>query len=202
MRYSPRLRSPVSGSRVTTQGNVRNRPPSSGQHFRIGRSRRDGGLESRVVGSSTSGALGQGAVRGAGASNRWMTSLHAPVLARLGLAWRRVSAWPSSAKVSRMPVGGLAWMSEPSSAATASTLSAPSAMAMRLAEPMVLMATRCGETRPLTVGCSMSSARPPSGFFISRSANSVISNSVASGWLTRVSSPACSRASRNAAYDS
>ena len=36
-----------------------------------------------------------------------------------------------------MPVGGLAWMSEPSSAATASTLSAPSAMATRMTEPII-----------------------------------------------------------------
>ena len=33
----PRLRSPVSGSRVTTQGKVMKRPPSSGQHLRMGR---------------------------------------------------------------------------------------------------------------------------------------------------------------------
>jgi hypothetical protein len=35
MRYMPTLRSPVSGSLVTTQGSVMKRPPSSGQHFRI-----------------------------------------------------------------------------------------------------------------------------------------------------------------------
>ena len=103
---------------------------------------------------------------------------------------------------SRSPVGGLAWTSEPSSSATAPTLSAPSAMAMRLAEPIVLMATGIEETSPLTVGCSMRSALPPLGFFISRSASSVISSSVAIGSLTRISSPAFSRASKNSAYDS
>ena len=47
-----------------------------------------------------------------------------------------------------------------------------------------------GETTPLTVGFSNSSALPPPGDFISRSAISVISSSVATGWVMRLSSPA------------
>ena len=36
IRYMPMLRLPVRGSRVCTQGSVIKRPPSCGQHFRIG----------------------------------------------------------------------------------------------------------------------------------------------------------------------
>ena len=38
MRYIPTLRLPVSGLRVNTNGKVMNRPPSCGQHFKIGKS--------------------------------------------------------------------------------------------------------------------------------------------------------------------
>ena len=93
-----------------------------------------------------------------------------------------------------MDVGGLAFMSAPSSFATSSTEFAPMLMAMRLCEPSVLMATGKGETTPLTVGFSNSNALPPPGDFISRSAISVISSSVATGWEMRLSSPALSRA--------
>jgi hypothetical protein len=67
-------------------------------------------------------------------------------------------------------------------------------MTMRLCEPSVVMATGNGETTPLMVGFSNSSALPPPGNFISRSAISVISSSVATGWEMRFSSPALSRA--------
>src|SRR5229473_702412 len=40
MRYIPTFRFPVSGFFVNTSGNVMNRPPSCGQHFRIGKSKR------------------------------------------------------------------------------------------------------------------------------------------------------------------
>ena len=83
--------------------------------------------------------------------------------------------------VSRKLVGGLAFINAPSSFATSSTEFAPMLMAMRLCEPSVLMATGNGETTPLTVGFSNSSALPPPGDFISRSAISVISSSVATG---------------------
>ena len=73
---------------------------------------------------------------------------------------------------------------------------------MRRCEPNVLMATGNGETTPLTVGFSNSSALPPPGDFISRSAISVISSSVATGWEIRFSSPARSRASTNSRKDS
>src|SRR5229473_3273580 len=40
MRYIPTFRFPVSGFFVNTSGNVMNRPPSCGQHFKIGKSKR------------------------------------------------------------------------------------------------------------------------------------------------------------------
>jgi len=40
MRYIPTFFSPVSGFFVKTSGNVMKRPPSCGQHFRIGKSKR------------------------------------------------------------------------------------------------------------------------------------------------------------------
>src|SRR6267154_2525984 len=40
MRYVPTFLFPVSGFLVNTSGNVMNRPPSCGQHFRIGKSKR------------------------------------------------------------------------------------------------------------------------------------------------------------------
>src|ERR1700733_6531143 len=98
MRYMPTLRSPVSGSLVTTHGNVMNRPPSSGQHFWIGKLRSVGGFDD--VPFFQSGAVGQFFVE-AGASNLWMTSLHAPLFTVFGFAWRKSSAWPSSFIVSR-----------------------------------------------------------------------------------------------------
>ena len=68
-------------------------------------------------------------------------------------------------------VGGLAFTSDPSSAAASSTELTPRLIAMRLCDPSVLMASGKGETWPLTVGFSISSAWPPPGFFISRSAS-------------------------------
>ena len=44
MRYMPMLRLPVRGSRVMTQGRVMKRPPSRGQHWRMGNS-----IEGEVV---------------------------------------------------------------------------------------------------------------------------------------------------------
>jgi len=65
----------------------------------------------------------------------------------------------------------------------------------------LLIASGMGEGWPLTVGCSNSSAFPPPGFFISRSAISVISNSVATGCEIRLSSPARSSVSMNSRKD-
>jgi len=78
-------------------------------------------------------------------------------------------------------VGGLAFISEPNSTASSSTVCAPRLRAMRFHEPIVLIATGKGETSPFTVGFSIRSALPPPGDFICRSDSSVISNSVAKG---------------------
>src|SRR5215218_2775616 len=151
MRYMPTFRSPVSGSCVTTQGKVMNRPPSSGQHFKMGRSASVGGVGD--VPFFQSPADGQFLAE-AGASNLWITSLHGPLLTIFGFAWRKSIAWPSSLRVSRSDVGGLAFIRAPNSAAAASTFSAPRLNAIRLWEPSVLMATGKGETTPFTVGFS------------------------------------------------
>ena len=99
-------------------------------------------------------------------------------------------------------VGGLAFINAPISAATASTDSLPRLMAMRFQEPNVLRATGNGETWPLTVGFSKSNAFPPPADFICRSASSVISSSVATGWVIRINSPAFSRTSMNSRKES
>src|SRR5262245_33305017 len=97
MRYIPTFRSPVSESLVTTQGRVMNRPPSRGQHWRMGRFRREargeggaegGGEEGALVLVRPFGAAGQGAVRVRGASKRWITSLQGPFRTSLGRACR------------------------------------------------------------------------------------------------------------------
>src|SRR5438552_18872454 len=97
------------------------------------------------------GAAGHGSARVGGASNLWMTSLHGPSLTGLGLAWRRARAVLNNFNASRKLVGGLAFMSEPSSAATSSTESAPRLIAMRFHEPIVLIARGNGDTTPFTV---------------------------------------------------
>ena len=68
----------------------------------------------------------------------------------------------------------------------------PSAMAMRLRDPIVLMATGKVDVFPSTIGFSNSSAFPPPGDFISRSAHSAMTRSVSTCTVMRCSSPACS----------
>ena len=95
--------------------------------------------------------------------------------------------------------GGFAFIRNSSCEASSSTEPRPSAIAMRRLEPSALIAKGNSETLPLIVGFSKRSALPPPGDFISRSANSVIWSSVATGSLIRRSSPASSSAFRNAA---
>src|ERR1035437_3013472 len=146
MRYMPTLRSPVSGSLVTTHGSVMKRPPSSGQHFRMGKFKSVGSARASraVVGASPttlpvsevfptrasetapeagalprmSRAAGHGPLREAGASNFWITSLHEPLFTVFGFAWRKSSASESDLMASLKLVGGFAFISAPSSAAT------------------------------------------------------------------------------------
>src|SRR5439155_21377483 len=111
MRYMPTLRSPVSGSWVTTQGRVMKRPPSRGQHFWMGKSSNVGQASSLSLNSALSGeeygdrleacptlamlgALGQLSTFPLLTSNFLTTSLHGPVLTSFGLAWRKSRAAP------------------------------------------------------------------------------------------------------------
>ncbi len=165
--------------RVESSPSPRPSPPREGETFAVA-----GDFKALML-----GATGHGSVRVGGASNLWITSLHGPSFTIFGFAWRKSIAVPSSLIVSRKPIGGLAFINAPSSAATSSTESAFKLIAMRLCEPIVLMARGNGETTPLTVGFSNSNALPPPGFFISRSAISVISNSVATGFEMRINSP-------------
>src|SRR5437867_12628268 len=100
--------------------------------------------------SRTSGAAGHGSVRAGGASNLWMTSLHGPSFTSFGLPWRKSIAVLNSFKASRKEVGGLPFMSEPSSAATSSTEFAPRLNAIRFHEPILLIASGNGDAVPLT----------------------------------------------------
>src|SRR3954470_2399381 len=131
-----------------------------------------------------------------------MTSLQGPVLTTFGFACLSSNAVRSNPIVSLKLAGGLAFMSEPSSSATAATESAPMLSAMRRSEPIVLIAKGIAETVPPTVGFSINNALPPPGCFISRSASSVISNSVAIGSLIRINSPERSRCARNSRKES
>src|ERR1700690_259147 len=147
MRYMPTLRAPVSGSRVTTHGKVMNLPPSNGQHFWMGRFNNVGGDEEIEVGSWELGFPPSATSElPAAESKRCTTSLHGPSFTIFGFAWRKSSAWPSNLMASRKLVGGLAFISDPSSAATSSTELAPRLMAMRLCEPIVLMANGKGRS--------------------------------------------------------
>src|SRR5512141_450364 len=131
----PTLRSPVSGSLVTTHGKVRKRPASRGQHLSTGIFATVGHGGTAPRSSSKLNALGQASDRVAGASNFTTTSLQGPLLTRRGRAWRSSSTVPRSLSPSLKLVGGLALMSAPNSAATASTELAPKASAIRFQDP-------------------------------------------------------------------
>jgi len=78
--------------------------------------------------------------------------------------------------------------------ACSETSSTPSAIAMRFQEPKRLMATGMSLMEPSSsTGFSKSSALPPPGLFMTRSAISVISSRTATGSRTRTSSPCRSR---------
>src|SRR5262249_38372142 len=101
MRYMPTLRSPVSGSLVTTQGSVMKRPPSSGQHFWMGRFNKVEGRRLKVEGSETLGALGQTSTFSLLTSNFSMTPLHGSSLTSFGFAWRKSIAVLNNFSASR-----------------------------------------------------------------------------------------------------
>src|SRR5260370_17553509 len=88
---------------------------------------------------------GQALTTGTG-SNLCTTSLHGPSLTIFGLAWRNSRAVPSNLIAARRPMGGLAFISEPSSAATPSTELAPRLIALPRFQPTALIATANGPT--------------------------------------------------------
>src|ERR1039458_10547712 len=80
MRYMPTLRFPVVGSRVITQGSVMKRPPSFGQHLRMGKSSNE-------------------------KLSRLITSLHGPVATVLGKNLPISASIGSIFTLSRKPCG-------------------------------------------------------------------------------------------------
>src|SRR6266478_6148217 len=108
----------------------------------MGRFKRVEGRGSRVEGLRQSGAAGQLSTLDSRLSSKWRTtSLHGPVLTSLGLAWRRSRAVPSSLMASLKLAGGLAFTSAPSSAAASSIEATPRLIAIRRADPSVLIAS-------------------------------------------------------------
>jgi hypothetical protein len=94
--------------------------------------------------------------------------------------------------------GGLALSRNAIWSATSSTWFTCSAIAIRFSEPYALISTGKVEIFPEgSNGFSISNALPPSGDFISRLARAVISNSVCTGSVMRINSPADSSFSAN-----
>ena len=103
------LRMPVSGSRVNTIGSVMYRPPSSGQHFRIG-------ISSSVPFFFT-------------------TSWQAALLTVFGIRSFRRASIGSIFRVSSMPAGIFGLVRSSISFARSSSDFTPSAMHIRFADP-------------------------------------------------------------------
>src|SRR5881394_130706 len=168
-RYIPTFLTPDSGSRVITPPSVTYGPPSSGQQIGTG-----------SVEKSTSPALitvswqgGRDTVLG----GNFATSASSGSIASLPISESGTLRLSSSAM--RAPIS--------SSDAT------PSAIAMRRSEPNRFTATGTRDGAPeRSVGFVKSSAGPPPGDFMQRSATSVISLSTETGRSTRASCPAAS----------
>src|SRR5579871_1837347 len=168
-RETPVCCSPESGSFVMTTGKVTVRPPSPGQHRRIG-------IRSRSTVASS-------------------TSWHGPERTRLGASERRVSRVSMVPPRSRIapitPAGGRIRTRWVMRSATSSRASAPRANAMRRGEPRTFIAT--GQVLPVT----FSNSRAGPSFRTDRWVISVISRSRLTGARTRRRSPRSSSAVRN-----
>ena len=110
IRYMPTLRFPFFGSRVITQGSVINRPPSFGQHCKIGKSNRE---KSPFLITCLQGALVT------------VFGKNLPISASMG----------SIFTLSRIPCGDFMSMNARMREATSSRLSTSNAIRMRRAEP-------------------------------------------------------------------
>ena len=119
-RYMPTLRTPVCGLRVITCGRVMKRPPSLGQHFRIGRKSSEG-----FSVSITSWTGPRRTLRGLQPHARQRAQQVAPAADQPAQA-----LWAGAGR-SALPSR---WLSS-------SRSSTPSAQAMRCAEPKALIST-------------------------------------------------------------
>src|SRR6267143_5225201 len=173
-RYIPTLRTPEAGSRVMTPPSVMYGPPSSGQQIGTGNWAR-----------STSDSL---------ITVFWQAGRPTVLGGNLAISASRgsIASLPSS------PSGTLSAISSAMRTPTSSRPSTPRASDIRRSEPKRLTATGYCDFPPLrSVGCVNSSAGPPPGDFMQRSATSVISLSTETGRATRVRSPALSIAATN-----
>src|SRR5271166_3161006 len=172
MRYVPTLRLPVLGFFVITDGSVINRPPSIGQHCRMGKSS-----------SEKSPCL--------------ITSLHGPVETSLGKNLPISASMGNILSLSSHPCGDLTSMNILRRAEISSSESTSSAISIRRLEPNWLIRT-FAPGWPLMF--SKSNAGPPGPWlprgphFDTRSVISVISKIGSTSALTRFSSPALSSA--------
>ena len=179
-RYMPTLRMPRFGSTEMTIGSVMYGPPSSGQVVRIG---------SFITSISPP---------------RQTTSWHGGVpFMRRGGNFETSSRRGRSPSLAIRPSGTLRSSSLVMRCPISSRSSTPRAIDMRRIEPKRLMATGQGERVPSwRMTCSKSSALPPPGCFMTRSAISQSSSLAATGCVMRASSPSVSRAAMNAERES
>ncbi len=107
------------------------------------------------------------------------------------------ASFGSMASLPNNPSGTLRLSMSAIRAPMASRSSTPSARHIRRMEPNRLIATGCGLRRPSSSStCSNTSAGPPPGLFMHRSAISAISRRARTGCVTRTSSPSRSIALR------
>src|SRR2546427_3758701 len=174
-RYIPTLRIPVLGSRVITPPSVMYGPPSSGQQIGTGSLER-----------STSPPL---------CTIVWHGGRPETLLGgNLATSASRGSIASLPSRLS----GTLRFKSSAMRAPMSSKHATPSASAMRFSEPNRLTATGSWDGAPPgSVARVNSSAGPPPGDFMQRSAISVISLSMATGCSTRARSPPASMAAMN-----
>src|ERR1041385_3488586 len=173
-RYIPTFRTPDSGLLVMTPPRVIYGPPSSGQQIGTGHCVR-----------STSDCL-------------ITVSWHAGRLTVFGGNFATSASRGSMASLPSRPSGTLSAVSSAMRSPTRSRHSTPSASDMRRSEPKRLTATGYRDfPPPASIGAVNSSAGPPPGDFMQRSATSVISLSTETGCSMRRKSPAASIAPRN-----
>src|SRR5207247_1848730 len=170
----PTSLTPDSGFLVMTPPRVIYGPPSSGQQIGTGKCVRSTSESLRTV--------------------FWLAGR----LTVLGGNFATSASRGSIASLPSKPSGTFIASSSAMRAPTWSRHSTPSASDMRFSEPNKLTATGYRDLPPLRrVGCVKSSAGPPPGDFMQRSAISVISLSTDTGRVTRVRSPDLSIALTN-----